>query len=70
MRKTYKRKTIEERLGLYSKADAFDTKFWQKQSANAKWSALWQMVGEFYKIKGKDAGKLRLQRLIQNTQQI
>lgn len=54
----------------FKEAERFNMKFWQKQSANVKWQALWIMVGEFYKLRGKNAAKLRLQRHIENIQQI
>ena len=50
----------------FKEAADFNFKFWRNASANAKFSALWQMVGEFYKIRNKHGYKLRLQRSVQN----
>lgn len=50
-------------------AEDFNIKFWRNASAAAKFSALWQMVEEFYKIRNKRGYKLRLQRSVQNIKQ-
>jgi len=53
----------------FKEAEEFDIKFWAKAGANAKFSALWQMVKEYYKLKNKHGYKLRLQRSVQNIEQ-
>ena len=64
------RKVIE-RLILSEKVDnSLDVRFWQKAGVQARFSALWIMISEFYKIKGKNGNKLRLQRSVQNIKQI
>ena len=64
-------KKVKEALIPRSKLNQHgDVEFWQKCSANVRFSALWLMVEEFYKIRGKNARKLRLQRSIQNIKQI
>lgn len=51
--------------------DDWDIKFWQKAGVNARFSATWGMIKDFYKIKGiKNGNKRRLQRSIQNIEQI
>jgi len=37
----------------FKDAEDFNIKFWKSASANVKFSALWQMVEEFYKIRNK-----------------
>ncbi len=70
MRKNRK-ESIAERLIERSKADlSFDIDFWQKAGARARFIAMWKAVGEFYKIRGMDGNKLRLQRSIQSVEQI
>lgn len=64
-------KKITERLIALKKSnDNFDLEFWQKAGSEARFSATWLMIDEFYKIKRKNAGKLRLQRSVQNIEQI
>lgn len=47
-------KKIVERLVSCKKVDnSFDIKFWQKAGSQARFSALWVMINEFYKIKRK-----------------
>ncbi len=53
----------------FKEAENFNIKFWKNMSADAKFSALWKMVEEFYKIKNKHEYKLRLQRSVQNIKQ-
>ncbi len=54
----------------FKEAELFDIRFWEKAGVNAKFSAMWRMVEEFYKIKNKRGYKLRLQRSVQNIEQI
>lgn len=63
------KKIWENKTTSFKKAEDFNIKFWRNASAAAKFSALWQMVGEFYKIRNKRGYKLRLQRSIQNIKQ-
>ena len=53
----------------FKEAERFDAKFWEKAGASAKFSALWKMVEEYYKIKNRHGYKLRLQRSVQNIEQ-
>lgn len=50
----------------FKEAEDFNINFWKSVNANVKFSALWQMIKEFYKIKNKRGYKLRLQRSVQN----
>jgi len=63
------KKIWENKTTSFKKAEDFNIKFWRNASANAKFSALWQMVEEFYKIRSRHGYKLRLQRSVQNVKQ-
>ena len=63
------KKIWENRTISFKEAENFNNKFWKNASADAKFSALWQMVEEFYKIRNKRGYKLRLQRSVQNIKQ-
>ena len=72
MRKTQRnknKKRIVERLISLPDASSFDSEFWQKQTPQDRFIATWKTIGEFYKIKGINGYKLRLQRSIQNIKQ-
>jgi hypothetical protein len=63
------KKVIVGRLTSLSEASSFDSEFWQKQTPQARFVATWKTIDEFYKIKGINGYKLRLQRSIQNIKQ-
>ena len=63
------KKAIVERLVSLSDSSSFDSEFWQKQTPQDRFIATWKTIGEFYKIKGINGYKLRLQRSIQNIKQ-
>ena len=63
------KKIWENRTISFKEAENFNNKFLKNASADAKFSALWQMVEEFYKIRNKRGYKLRLQRSVQNIKQ-
>lgn len=66
-----KNKKIWERMIPISQADDdFELKFWQRAGVQMRFAAAWQMIKDFYKIRGKNEIKPRLQRSIQNIQQI
>lgn len=58
-----------ERLTTLPKAHYFDSRFWQRQSSQARFAATWKTIEEFYKIRGIRGYKLRLQRSVQNIKQ-
>ncbi len=50
-------------------ADAFNSNFWKKAGAFARFAAAWQMVLDYHtKIKGKHGRLPRLRRSVQNIQ--
>lgn len=64
------RKIKEQLTSSWKEADEFERKFWKEAGSETRFQALWLMVKEFYKMRGKSADKLRLQRSVQNIQQI
>ena len=50
--------------------DDWDIKFWQSAGVKARFSTTWQMIDDFYKMRGKSGIKRRLQRTVQNIQRI
>ena len=67
-----KRKKIWERIVPLSKADrSFDIEFWQAQSSSARFRAAFDMLKDFYRIRGKkiNAHTFRLQRSVENLKQ-
>ena len=63
------KKIWENKTTSFRKAKEFDMLFWKKAGAQARFSAAWQMLEEFYKIGNKRGYKLRLQRSVQNIEQ-
>jgi hypothetical protein len=50
------------KLGVEQDDGEFDLAFWQAQNAEARFSAAWEMVETAWKMKGRPADELRLQR--------
>lgn len=46
----------------------FDIQFWQSLSSEARANAVWEMVVEYWTMKGKTEDELRLQRSVENIQ--
>jgi len=63
------KKVWVNKANSFKKAEDFNIKFWKSTNTYEKFSALWQMVEEFYKIRNKRGYKLRLQRSVQNIKQ-
>jgi len=70
--KNRNRPHFQERIVKISEADkSWEIKFWQDAGVNARFSAAWKMIEEFYKFRGKkDESKQRLQRSVQNIERI
>ncbi|MDP3732402.1 MAG: hypothetical protein Q8R31_05180 [Candidatus Omnitrophota bacterium] len=65
-------KKIWERITPLSKVDrSFDIEFWQAQSASVRFRAAFDMLKDFYRLKGKktNAYTFRLQRTVENLKQ-
>lgn len=57
------------RLVEFKKADiTFDLEFWHKIGSDGRFSAAWEMINEYRKIKGLHGNQPRLQRSVQNLQ--
>ena len=63
------KRAFVERKGKISELDrSFDLKFWQSQSPDARFEAVWELIVHANKVKGKDVRQLRLQRSVENFQ--
>lgn len=64
-----KKKFVMEKASTLSNMASFDPIFWKKVGAQARFSATWSTIKDYYKIRGKHGNKLRLQRSVQNIKQ-
>jgi len=63
------KRAFVKRKGKISELDrSFDLKFWQSQSPDARFAAVWELIAHANKVKGKDVRQLRLQRSVENFQ--
>jgi hypothetical protein len=63
------RTNFTERKGKLQDLDrSFDLKFWQAQTAQARFDATWELIVHAAKVKGQDVHQLRLQRSVENFQ--
>lgn len=65
-----RKRIIVERMVSRAKHDSFDIDFWQRSGAQSRFIAAWKMIEELYKMKGKRGYKFRLQRSVQNIEQV
>lgn len=57
------------RFGKLTEMDrSFDIEYWQKQSSEERFQAVWEMVVDHHLRKGGKEDELRLQRNIENFQ--
>ncbi|MFN0139964.1 MAG: hypothetical protein ACKVQW_07740 [Pyrinomonadaceae bacterium] len=71
MRSTFKDgRAITARLSkLGERPDReFDIQFWQRLNSEARANAVWEMVVDYWTMKGKTNDELRLQRSVENIQ--
>ena len=63
-------RTITTRLSkLGERPDReFDIQFWQGLSSEARANAVWELVVDYWEMKGKDSNELRLQRSVESVQ--
>lgn len=54
----------------FKDAERFDAFFWHRAGAAARFSATWLMVEDFFKLRGKSRGQLRLRRSVQNIERL
>jgi hypothetical protein len=53
-----------QRVSLEEADGSFDLAFWQAQSAEARFTAAWEMVETAWEIKNRPTDELRLQRSV------
>lgn len=57
------------RFGKIEEMDkSFDIEYWQKQTSNERFSAVWEMVETYHLRKGGSKDELRLQRTVEHFQ--
>ena len=62
---------VMEREGRIEDLDrSFDVDYWQRLGPEAIFSAAWEMVVQAWKLKGRRAGELRLQRTIERVERL
>ena len=63
-------RTITTRLSRFGERPdrEFDIQFWQGLTSEARADAVWEMVLDYWQMKGKDANELRLQRSVESIQ--
>ena len=60
-------KTIEENYQrIVDDRRSFDIRFWQSQGDRAIFEAVWEMLHDYFLIRGKDAYESRLQRTVES----
>jgi hypothetical protein len=64
------RKFFEHKTRSFKAAEDFDKRFWQRAGVQARFSAMWKCVEDFYRLRGKRGYKLRLQRSVEHIKQI
>ncbi|MEA3266569.1 MAG: hypothetical protein U9P42_06445, partial [Candidatus Fermentibacteria bacterium] len=55
---------------MSDKDRSFDIKFWQNAGIESILKAAWEMLQDYYLIRGKDASELRLQRTVETFRKI
>ena len=69
-RNNRKKRIIMDRVVPIAEASRdFDIEFWKRVGAAGRFSATWDLIKDFYRMRGINGNKLRLQRHIQNIQQ-
>ena len=63
-----KLKIWEHKTTSHRAAKKFDIEFWKQVGPQARFEAAWGMLGDFFKIRGENAPKLRLRRSVQNIE--
>ena len=60
---------VMERKGRIEDLDrSFDVDYWQRLGPEAIFSAAWEMVVQAWKLKGRSADELRLQRTVERVE--
>ncbi|MBK8465458.1 MAG: hypothetical protein IPL32_06470 [Chloracidobacterium sp.] len=63
-------RTITTRLSKFGERPdrEFDIQFWQGLSSEERANAVWEMVVDYWEMKGKEPHELRLQRSVESVQ--
>ena len=64
-----KKEIWENKAYSFEEADEFNIQFWKNVDPQEKFAAAWQMIQDFYKIRGQNVPELRLRRSVQNIEQ-
>ncbi len=56
---------VEKYQSMSNRNRSFDIKFWQNAGTKAILEAAWEMLQDYYLLRGKDASELRLQRTVE-----
>jgi hypothetical protein len=62
------RKVWVNKAYSFKEAEEFDRRFWREAGVSARFSAVWWMVKEWFKMRGKGGAKPRLRRSIQGIE--
>jgi len=65
-----KKKIWVHKTSSFKEAERFDERFWKSAGAAARFSATWSMVGDYFKLRGKSRGQLRLRRTVQHIERV
>lgn len=63
-----KRKFMEKRGKIQDLDRSFDLEFWQAQTPQARFDALWELIVHAHLARGNDVRQLRLDRTVENFQ--
>ena len=67
VRQERKMRSIEENYQrITDDRRSFDIRFWQSQGDRAIFEAVWEMLHDYFLIRGKDADEFRLQRTVES----
>ncbi len=62
-----KMRTIEENYQRIKDDNrSFDIRFWQSQGHHAIFEAAWELIRDYYLIRGENADEFRLQRTVEH----
>ena len=68
---TKKRRKVWEHLARsFKEAEEFDIKFWRAAGAQARFSAAWSMLADYFLMKGKSGRLPRLRRTVQSFKRL
>ena len=66
----YVKKIYVHKAYSFKSAQKFDRQFWRLAGSHARFSAAWQMVKDYVKMRGKSERLLRLRKSVQNIERL